>query len=102
MASIRELRGKWQVQIRLKGFPAVVETFDRKTDAKLWAAATESSMREGRWFPRRVATDRTLADAIDRFVADHLPGRGAAITLRSHSLATMGDRLRRSTFTRAA
>ena len=75
MATIRPLRGKHQAMIRLKGFPHVSETFERKTDAKLWAQKTEAAMRAGKWFPERAGAEKTVADAIDRFLAEAMPSR---------------------------
>jgi hypothetical protein len=40
----------YRVKIRLKGFPMQTATFERKTDAQKWAAATETAIREGRYF----------------------------------------------------
>jgi hypothetical protein len=40
----------YRVKVRLKGYPAQSATFDRLTDAKKWASATESAIREGRHF----------------------------------------------------
>jgi hypothetical protein len=37
----------YRVKIRIRGFPAQSATFERKTDAKFWAAQTESAIREG-------------------------------------------------------
>ena len=55
MASIRERTNadgsmKWEVQVRLKGYPTETGSFERKTDARKWAAQTEAAMREGRYF----------------------------------------------------
>lgn len=41
MASIRKHRGKWQVQIRRSGSPAISKSFINKTDAQIWARQTE-------------------------------------------------------------
>jgi integrase len=63
----------YRVKVRLKGFPAQSATFDRLTDAKKWAAATESAIREGRHFKTTEAKRRTLAELIDKYMADVLP-----------------------------
>jgi len=65
----------YQVQVRVKGCKPVSETFDRLTDAKVWAKKTEAALREGRHFPERVAQSRTLAELIDRYVADVCPDK---------------------------
>lgn len=75
MASIQARKGideqgrqrtGYRVQVRLRGFPPVTATFERKTDAKEWGKATEATMREGRYFPQREAKRRTLAALVDR------------------------------------
>jgi integrase len=73
VATIRKRRGKdgrttYLVQIRLVGKPSVSKTFDRRTDAKLWAARTESEMRRN----RTVGGHRTMAEAIKHYRAHQL------------------------------
>lgn len=63
----------YQVQIRLKGFPPECASFKRLTDARKWAAATESAMREGRHGLTTEAKRHTVADLIDRYVRDVMP-----------------------------
>jgi len=77
MASIQErtdATGKihFRVQIRLRGFPPEQATFERKTDARKWAAQTEAAIREGRHFKSSEGKRHTVADAIDRYVRDVL------------------------------
>lgn len=43
-------KDRFQVIVRLKGFPTQTATFTRITDAKKWAQNTESAIREGRHF----------------------------------------------------
>lgn len=77
MASIekrnRAGRTVYRVKIRLRGSPVVNATFDRLTDAKRWAAESEADMRAGRWMGQHEARRHTLADLIDRYLAEHLP-----------------------------
>lgn len=78
MASIRERKtaegnSYFTVQVRLKGHPPQTATFTRRTDAKKWAAATESAIREGRHFKTAEAKKHTLSDLIDRYIQDVLP-----------------------------
>ena len=63
----------YTVRIRLKGHPIQVATFDRITDAKKWAASTESAIREGRHFKTTEAKRHTLGDMVDRYIKDVLP-----------------------------
>lgn len=84
MASIEKRQdenGKaaYRVKIRLKGFPHETATFTRKTDADKWAAATETAMREGRFFKTYEAKRHTLGEAIDRYVKDVLPTKPKSI-----------------------
>jgi hypothetical protein len=65
-------RTEYLVQVRLKGHPAQTATFDRRSDAKKWAQATEPAIREGRYFPNVEAHKKTLADAIDSYLANEL------------------------------
>lgn len=58
----------YRVLIRLKGQPTQSATFERKTDAKLWAQKTESSIRERRYFKTYEAQKHTVSDLIDRYL----------------------------------
>ena len=54
MAQIRERLRKngkktFFVRIRMKGHPEDTASFDRLTDARIWASTTETAMREGRY-----------------------------------------------------
>ncbi len=67
----------YRVEIRLKGAPRISETFERKTDARKWASATETAIREGRYFGTVEAKRHTLGEAIDRYTRDVLPTKRA-------------------------
>jgi integrase len=72
MASIRERidsTGKktYQVQVRIKGFPPQVETFDTKTTAKQWAAHIESELRAGRYMHRVEAQKHTVKELLEDY-----------------------------------
>jgi integrase len=64
---------KYNVRIRLKGFPTQSATFDRLTDAKKWAQQTESAMREGRHFKTIESKRHTLTELIDRYIKQVMP-----------------------------
>ena len=72
MATIQKRQGKngtsYRVQIRLKGHPPDAATFQRLTDAKRWAAETESAIRAGRYFG--VSRRRTFADLADEYLSE--------------------------------
>lgn len=63
----------YRVKVRLKGFPVQTATFPRLTDARRWAQQTEAAIREGRHFKTTEAKRRTVAELIDKYLADVLP-----------------------------
>lgn len=63
----------FRVLVRLKGHPIQSATFERLTDARKWAAATESAIREGRHFEVSESKKRTVSDLIKQYRADVLP-----------------------------
>ena len=70
MATIRKRSGRdgkpnYHVQIRLKGFSPETASFDRLTDAKTWAANTESDMRTGRHFGQ--SKRHTFGELVDEY-----------------------------------
>lgn len=76
----------YRVKIRLKGFPPETASFARKGDADKWAKATETAMREGRYFKTAEAKKHTLGDLIDRYVREYLPGRVRDVANRARQL----------------
>jgi integrase len=73
----QEGKTSYRVKVRLKGYPVQSATFDRLTDAKKWASATESAIREGRHFKTAEAKKHTLAELIDRYIEREIPKKGA-------------------------
>lgn len=78
MAYIQERKtddGKthFRVQVRLRGYPTASATFERKTDAKLWAQQTESAMRDGRHFKTSEAKKHNVAALVDRYIENVIP-----------------------------
>ena len=78
MAQIRERikkNGKksYFVRIRMKGKPEATASFERLTDARLWASSTETEIREGRYTKSTEAQRHTLSDLVDRYIRDVLP-----------------------------
>jgi len=58
MATIRKLRGKWQVLIRRKFNKPIYKSFSLKEDAKTWARKTELEIEQGTF------KDNTLAKCL--------------------------------------
>lgn len=78
MAQIRERfkkNGKksFFVRIRMKGKPEATASFERLTDARLWAQHTETAIREGRYATTAEAQKHTLSDLVERYIRDVLP-----------------------------
>jgi integrase len=78
MANIEKRLGRgdktvYRARIRMRGHAPISATFERKTDAKRWAEATEASIREGRYFPGVTARSKTLSDLLNRFRDEELP-----------------------------
>jgi integrase len=63
----------YRVKLRLKGHLPVTKTFARLTDAKRWAAQTETEIRQGQYFKSAKAQKHTVAETIDRYTNDYLP-----------------------------
>lgn len=85
MATITERKTQdgrvhYRAQIRVKGYPAISETFERKTDAKLWAIEKEAEIRQGKYFKTAEAQKHTLADTIARYKRDILPHRKSDVS----------------------
>lgn len=79
----------YRVKVRLPMGQAS-KTFERKTDAKRWAARQETLIREG----HRPAPRKTLAQAIERYLTDELPklAAGDSQKARRIQLAWWSDR----------
>ncbi|RTZ83975.1 MAG: site-specific integrase, partial [SAR324 cluster bacterium] len=78
MAQIRERvkkNGKksFFVRIRMKGKPEATASFERLTDARIWAQHTETAIREGRYVTTAEAQKHTVSDLVERYISDVLP-----------------------------
>ncbi len=80
MAAIRERGGRFHVQVRMAGFPARTATFPTRRQAERWAKTIEAEMIEGKHFRSVEARRRTLAEAIDRYLAEESPRKKDAAT----------------------
>lgn len=65
----------FQVKIRIKGKPTISQTFERKTDAKEWAAQTETDIRRGLYFKTIEAKKHTFSDMVNRYLKNELHNR---------------------------
>lgn len=65
----------YTASIRIKGYPSLNATFDKITDARLWAAEKESAMKLGKHIKDAEAKKHTLSDLIKRYTENELPRR---------------------------
>lgn len=101
MATIEKRERKtgtvYLVDIRIAGYPRQKKSFRRLTDAKAWAAKTETAIRDGVHRPGNRDTQRkTFSDVLDRYEGDVLPGlaestQRAAQTYLKHWRAELGQ-----------
>ena len=49
MATIRQLRGRWQAMVRRRGVPLRCKSFDKRTDATRWARELEAEADRSGW-----------------------------------------------------
>ena len=71
MATIRKYRGKFNVQIRKKGYPFISKSFVSLTVAKKWAATTEADME--RRLHVVMPDDTTAGELLNRYDREVLP-----------------------------
>lgn len=65
----------FHVQVRMKGHPPETASFQRLTDAKIWAQNTESAIREGRHFKTSASKKHTMGETIERYHKEVLSHR---------------------------
>lgn len=76
MASIYRRKNKegktigWRAVIRVKGYPIVCDSFDRKDEAEDWAQKTEAEIRRGRFKFDLHNKLYTFNDLVERFIND--------------------------------
>ena len=80
MASLRQRPGPggrrvWQVRVKRRGYPEMARTFDLKTEAEAWARQIESEMDRGIFVSRAEAENTSLAEALERYAREVLPGK---------------------------
>lgn len=61
--------------IRIKGYKPISATFERLSDAKLWANELETQMKKGKYIEEYEPTKHTLNELIDRYIETELPKR---------------------------
>jgi len=73
----------YRAKVRMKGHRPVSKTFPRKTEAQEWAKDIEQRIRRGEVYT--AAESRTLAELIERYVAQEVPKKpGSHKDIRRH------------------
>ena len=87
IGTIRKRKGRkpFHAQVRMTGFPARTASFTTLRKAKRWISSIEGDMIDGRHFRNVESRRRTVADAIDRYVAEELPKKRAG-DMHRHNL----------------
>ena len=65
----------YRVQVRRKGHPPLTATFDKKTDAKSWAADREAEVNQSKHFGYNIGKQHKLHDVIEPYIKEILPGK---------------------------
>jgi hypothetical protein len=79
MASIRRM--PWQAIVRRKGYRPQFRTFASQPDAKQWARQVESEIDRAVFVDRGPSERVTLAELIDRYIGEVLPGKKSSASL---------------------
>lgn len=83
MAAIsRRANGTYTARIRRHGWPAQAKTFDRLSDAEMWARALEREMDVGAFVQRDDAERTTFKQAAQRYKLEVLPTKRAQVQPR--------------------
>lgn len=113
MATFLERRNRdgqligYQAQVRKKGYPTQVKTFDKRADAVAWATVIESEMVRRVHVDRSKAERTTFREAVEVYIRDVAPSHKGSRDeilrlnrflrdepkLASHALATLTTRL---------
>ena len=96
MATIAERRTengerRYQVKVRLKGYPTQAATFRRKKEAERWAQSTETALRERRYFKAAESGRRTVRELVDRYMREILPTKRSARSQRDGGCRRSAD-----------
>lgn len=78
MASFRQHGNRWQARVRRQGYPDITKSFQGRQDAERWARSVESDIYRGSYVSLTEAQKTTLADLIQRYMAEVLPSMKGA------------------------
>ena len=72
MASFRKRgSGRWQAQVRKKGYPTQTKSFSTRAAAAQWVRSIEYEMDHGLFVSRNEANTTTIAELLDRYLQEY-------------------------------
>ncbi|WP_153242674.1 hypothetical protein [Frateuria defendens] len=93
--------GRFQVKVRRRRDGAAVSrTFVREADAKAWGRKTESEVERSVWRDTSEAERTTLAECLDRYLAEYVPRKADPARERSHVNAVRSRSIAKLTMAR--
>lgn len=79
MATFRKRApGRWEAQVRRRGWPTKTQTFATKADAQAWASEVEAAMRSGGESDVTVLRSLRLATLLQRYLEEVTPNKKGA------------------------
>ncbi len=79
MATYRKRKsGRWQAQVRRKGYPAQNKSFRTKALAEAWVRSIEVDMDQGMFESRKEAESTTLGELLERYLRERTPKKKGA------------------------
>ena len=81
---VQRASGLWQAKVRKVGAKPISRTFATKLQAREWAAAQEADIARGEWRDRKTARRMTIAQLLNNYEADVLPGKKSRNVAKYH------------------
>src|SRR5262245_44839782 len=79
MATIRQLRGRWQAMVRRRGVPPRCKSFDKRSGATRWSREIEAEADRSGWVAdTRLAEKTTLGELLTRYRDEVSPTKKSA------------------------
>lgn len=79
MASLRKRSsGRWQAQVRVKGYPTQTKSFRTRAAATQWVRSIEYEIDQGLFVSRNEAETTTVAELLNRYLIEYTPKKKGA------------------------
>jgi len=86
MASFRKRgSGRWQAQVRIKGYPTQTKSFSTRAAAAQWVRSIEYEMDHGLFLSRNEAETTTIAELLDRYLQENTSQKRGSAQRRAES-----------------